>query len=222
MVHLDGPTEPYLGIPHLWRDLRSGRAGFGIRLGLSAAAAILCFSALMIMIGLVDSRGRVNDEQVFAGVALAIAGWLSSLYVVWGTFPRRRRALKVGFTCMCIWAVAIAISFVLGAALRSPEFFITGTLFAAAGSSVLFVAAAAYQGSRGRKMRTASGTISVVCVQCGYSMSGLDTCTCPECGRHYTLDELIRAQEYEALEHRPEAASQVAGELPAKADPSPA
>jgi len=32
-----------------------------------------------------------------------------------------------------------------------------------------------------------------MCLQCGYNMSGLTQCRCPECGKDYTLDELWTA-----------------------------
>ena len=37
------------------------------------------------------------------------------------------------------------------------------------------------------------------CPECGYSMNGLDNSACPECGRRYTLDELIGLQGYDGV-----------------------
>jgi len=31
-----------------------------------------------------------------------------------------------------------------------------------------------------------------ICLQCGYNLSGLTHCRCPECGREYTLESLWR------------------------------
>jgi hypothetical protein len=36
----------------------------------------------------------------------------------------------------------------------------------------------------------ASRVAPPMCLKCGYDMSGLNQCRCPECGRTYTLDEL--------------------------------
>ena len=40
------------------------------------------------------------------------------------------------------------------------------------------------------------GRVNVHCTRCGYSMVGLRDATCPECGREYTIDELISEQGY--------------------------
>src|SRR5690606_17633190 len=34
----------------------------------------------------------------------------------------------------------------------------------------------------------------VVCLSCGYNMTGLSETRCPECGRKYTVDELFAGQ----------------------------
>jgi uncharacterized membrane protein len=46
------------------------------------------------------------------------------------------------------------------------------------------------------EMRSVGGRIQVRCLGCGYSMIGLREARCPECGRQYTLDELIAGQVY--------------------------
>jgi len=38
------------------------------------------------------------------------------------------------------------------------------------------------------------GDNALICPNCGYNLTGLTTCTCPECGSEYTLDELVRSQ----------------------------
>src|SRR6185295_18227797 len=84
-----------------------------------------------------------------------------------------------------------------------PEFFIAGTLFLGAAALAAVITAAVHTGSRGRAIIVggagADGAVSVHCPRCGYSMSGLDAAACPECGARYTLDELIRAQDYDSL-----------------------
>ena len=44
------------------------------------------------------------------------------------------------------------------------------------------------------KRLSASGQEAVVCVACGYNLTGLKGTRCPECGREYTLDELFASQ----------------------------
>lgn len=46
-------------------------------------------------------------------------------------------------------------------------------------------------------LRNADDEINVNCPACGYSLIGLRELRCPECGREFVLDELIRAQDYD-------------------------
>lgn len=39
----------------------------------------------------------------------------------------------------------------------------------------------------------ASRQAAPLCLKCGYNMSGLSHCRCPECGNEYRLDELWRS-----------------------------
>jgi hypothetical protein len=40
----------------------------------------------------------------------------------------------------------------------------------------------------------ATGGRAVICPLCGYNLTGLRDTRCPECGGHFTVDELVRAQ----------------------------
>jgi hypothetical protein len=196
------PPDPerFFGAESLWRDVRSGRAGFGVRMILSAAALGLCLAILFVILGLLENnRVSIRDEEAFAGLAAAAAAWMVCLHTIWSTFPRWRRALRTGFVCIGIIVGTIGLSIVFGTALRRPEFFIAGTIVGGISSVLAVVGATAYQSSKGRKILDAAGTVHVACPNCGYSMSGLDTCSCPECGSRYALDALIRLQGYEAL-----------------------
>jgi hypothetical protein len=39
---------------------------------------------------------------------------------------------------------------------------------------------------------------TVSCPVCGYSLAGLREARCPECGTHFTLDQLLAAQSHAA------------------------
>ena len=43
------------------------------------------------------------------------------------------------------------------------------------------------------------GRINLNCPDCGYVMVGLSESRCPECGARFTLDELVRRQDYHLL-----------------------
>jgi len=40
----------------------------------------------------------------------------------------------------------------------------------------------------------ASGNATITCPTCGYNLTGLSECRCPECGSRFTLDELMALQ----------------------------
>ncbi len=40
------------------------------------------------------------------------------------------------------------------------------------------------------------------CPSCGYSLTGLNHCRCPECGKEYTLDDLWKAYKEQVPENR--------------------
>ena len=61
----------------------------------------------------------------------------------------------------------------------------------------------AYYAARGRPLEDRSGALVVLCPRCQYSMVGLESCQCPECGTAYTVDRLIKEQNY-ALRRRVE------------------
>lgn len=63
-------------------------------------------------------------------------------------------------------------------------------LLLTAGVAILVVFLIWRDGYR-RGWRSARGD-PPTCPNCGYNLSGLTQCTCPECGRTYRLDELWR------------------------------
>jgi hypothetical protein len=198
----DLPPDPArdFGFHHLLAGLRDGRAGWGVRIALSFAAAA-CLTGLMLLIvgGLEINGFLIRDAHIAIIIPLTIATWLGSLYLIWATFGRWRWLLRNIFTCLVIWAVAIGACIVLDSASRRAEVAIAGIIFLAFTASALVVTTSIYQLSRGRPIFLADGKISVHCPGCGYNMSGLDSSSCPECGQRYTLDQLIKGQNYEAL-----------------------
>jgi hypothetical protein len=56
---------------------------------------------------------------------------------------------------------------------------------------------------RGLRLKS-SDKSAVVCPNCGYNLTGLQSTRCPECGTQYTLDELLLAQPSQAEADVPE------------------
>ena len=199
----DSDRGPGATIAGLLRDLRSGAAGFATRLGLSLAAATASVGTLMVFLGLADTTAhRVRDGHVAVGMLLVLLIWVGFLFPIWGSYSRKRHIVRTVLTCLVIVIIAVCVSALFGVSMRSPEFFIAATLFLGAAALVAVITATIHRASRGRAIAGTDGAVAIHCPACGYSMSGLDTTTCPECGLHTTLDALIRAQDYDALRPR--------------------
>ncbi len=184
-------------------DLRTGRMGVLPRIGLSLAAAALLVSVLMFLLGMIDQGGRVDGEHIATGMALAGALWCGALAWVWSSYRKWRRLIATVCTILGIWLVAIPVCVVLSEVLRQEEFLIASTILLAVAATIATIVVNAHYATRGRPLEDRSGTIAVVCPQCQYSMVGLESCQCPECGAAYTVDRLIKEQNYALLRRVP-------------------
>ena len=194
-----GRGVPRPGDPSIREDLRSGRAGVPVRIGLSLAAATVLFAMVMFSMGMIDRFGRVQAEHVATALGLAGAAWCGILVVVWSSYPRWRRLIQTIFIVLGIWLVTIPMCVLIGETLRSAEFLIAGCIFLGISATIVTVSANAYYAWAGRAIEDRQGKIVVECPECNYSMVGLEGCKCPECGKSFTIDELIREQNYAAL-----------------------
>lgn len=180
-------------------DLRSGRAGWPIRLGLSLAAAAVIMATCMLVLGLIDHAGHVQEEHIATAFALGGAGWCVALVWLWAAHRKWARVLRTIFALIAIWVVTIPLCVLITRVTRAEEFFIGAFIVMAIGLSIGLVAVSIYRGLGGKAMVERTGEVRVKCPDCGYSMVGLESCTCPECGRGFTIDQLIAAQDYAAL-----------------------
>ena len=190
--------------PSVWRDLRSGRAGWPVRLGLSLAAAAGLLACLLLIFGLIEATGlRVSDEITAVGLGLGGAAWCTLLAWLWATYRSWPRMLKTAFAVMEGWAVTIPLSVLISETVRREEFLISGCITLAIAATIALVATAAHRAAGGRPLQDAEGNVRVNCPRCDYSMVGLESCHCPECGHRCTIDELIKAQDFARLRLRP-------------------
>ena len=186
--------------PSLIDDLRTGRAGVVPRVCLSLVFAGVLLALPMFVFGLIETSGRrVREEHIALGLCIIGATWCVSMIVVWATYRRWQRIIKTVFAIIGLWIVTIPLCVMLIELVDRADFFIAGLLLLAAAISILLIITAAYRSRGGKALRAADGTVRVNCGQCGYSLIGLDTCRCPECGWTFTLDELVDAQDYTAL-----------------------
>jgi len=187
----------------LVRDLRTGRAGAPLRIGLSLVAAAGLVSVPMFMFGVIDQGGRISNQVVAMGLALAGATWCVSLAWLWSSYRKWRRLIATICTVLGIWLVAIPVCVIISEVVRNESFLIAGPIFLGVSATIGTIVVNAHYATRGRPLEDASGAIAVVCPQCRYSLVGLESCQCPECGASYTVDRLIKEQDYALLRRIP-------------------
>ena len=129
-----------------------------------------------------------------------------------------RRLIATICTVLGIWLVAIPMCVIISEVVRNESFLIAGTIFMGVSATIGTIVVNAHYATRGRPLEDASGAIAVVCPQCRYSLVGLESCQCPECGASYTVDRLIKEQNYALLRRIPQDETEVPNEraLPAR------
>jgi hypothetical protein len=200
------------GLPVLWRDLRSGVAGPWVRLALSVAAAALLMVPLFLVFGVLEIAGRrVEDEFIAIGVGVAGATWCGAVAWLWGTFRRWRRVIKTALGVLGLWVLIVPLCVLVDETMPRGEFLVASLIVLAVALTIAGIAFSAYRGARGRPVEDRAGVVRVTCPACGYSLVGLESCHCPECGSAWTIDAVIRAQGYGGVleEGDPDAAEEV-------------
>lgn len=185
------------GQPSVREDILSGQAGWIVRLALSLAAAPLIGGCIAMAFGVMEMNGgRVSDEVAVVTFGVGGIAWLGVITMLWSSYRRWRRVITTLIGLTAIWAVAIPLCVLWDVALRNEEFMIGGTIMFAISFSIALIATASYRGLGGKALKDEAGAIAVTCPHCGYSLVGLSSCACPECGNTFTIDELILAQDY--------------------------
>ena len=188
------------GRTSILQDLRSGAAPWPLRMALTIVAAGIMIAAVLFVLGLVEmSARRISDEHVAVCLILAGAAWGGATTWIWSGQRRARRVILSAIGVLGVWMVTIPLCVLIDEVFAREEMLIGGCIVAAVAASILIIAISTYRGIEGRAVQDDAGRVNVNCPRCGYSMVGLETCLCPECGGKYTLDQLIRAQEYGAV-----------------------
>lgn len=184
----------------LWRAVCSGRAPVWVRaVSTLALAALLLAGALTGVWGyaIVLSDGYVRDAHLAAGLALAGLAWCALLPLVWRGRYTGARFVLPGVLTLAVALTATGMSILIDTLpVRDEELLIAAVLLAAGALVSLIWMPEVYRLRRGRSVLTSEGLVDVRCPDCGYSLVGLQDLRCPECGAVFTIDELIRAQNY--------------------------
>ncbi len=202
------------GRPSVFGDLRDGVAPWWLRLLLTLAVAAGCVAVVLLVLGLVDQAAwRIDDEHIAVGLGLGGAAWCVMTIWIWAGHRRARRIVLATIAILGVWLVAIPLCVFIDSVFRREELLIASCIVAAIAATILIIGMAAHGATAGRHVVDEAGTVHVNCPQCGYSMVGLESSQCPECGALYTIDQLIRAQDYAAVRRLPA--------LPSLIEPTP-
>ncbi len=189
----------------MWLDLRRGRLSFFGRLVLSVAGFGAALSLCLVAIAISAPNHRVQEEVAMSILAFGALLWVLLLAWLWVGHAVMGPLLRGLFVVAAIWFVVILLAVFIASRLPNDELWIGALIVAGITGTILYVASVIYTGLRGREIHSHAGMVNVQCAECGYSLVGKTDCTCPECGRQYTVDELIALQDYDALRWRPEA-----------------
>ena len=187
-----------------WRELRGQRRHILLRLAMSFVSGLALLAATLVgawVWAQVAGLGRVQEEELGSALTLGGALWLGALVWLWR---------NAGVALNVIWTVAIGaavlgLSFTVARVLhvQEPEYPVGALLFVGLGGILLVWLPLLVRRLRHRPLTDPENNIRVNCPQCGYSLVGLRELRCPECGTRFTLDELIRAQNYAGADERP-------------------
>lgn len=181
-------------------DLKQGRTGAPVRVLLSLAAAALALAPGMFVCGLIETTGgRAEDHHIAMAIASAAVLWGVALIFVWWGYRRCRHVIRSVVGIVTVWAVVLPSTLAVASAFRQTEFFIASMILPAVAMTLAFIALGVSRTVIGRRVVDRRGRIVVCCPACKYSLVGLRSTTCPECGERFTVDQIILAQGYASV-----------------------
>jgi predicted RNA-binding Zn-ribbon protein involved in translation (DUF1610 family) len=189
----------------LWRELRRP----DVRIGIIVGASIMVGLALAGL-ALVGAWGwaaltaerymRVRDDYLVVAFAICGIAWVIILARLWSRALRDRHIARAALATAAIAVVTPVIGVMIDAVLRREEEYLIGAVVLGAGAVTLRIwLSAIIHAGHGKPLTTSENLINVHCPECGYSLLGLHELRCPECGTQFTIDELIRRQNYGAV-----------------------
>jgi hypothetical protein len=184
----------------IWRAIRSPEPHPALRVTLSIVSALLLLAVAMFAAwayARTTTRGYAREEHVAVAIIVAAVAWIGALFFLWAPVRRGR-----GFAMALFTTLAIAVATIGGMILveetvrRDEEFLMTTVFLLGLALAILAWLPVFMRLSRGRPVVGPDDLVQVNCPGCDYSLIGLRDLRCPECGLEFTIDELIRAQNY--------------------------
>lgn len=200
-------SPPPTGLFGILRGLRGEQVGILPRLMLSMVTAlVLCSFALLgawayaVWNGPRYGGGRFYVRDNYIAVALALGGalWIPMLVWLWSGTRSSRPLLPPSLHTMAVWLITIPAIAAIDEFIGGDEILIAAVCLFAAAITVLIWLPAIQCYRLGRPVLNEENLVNVNCPECGYSLIGLYELRCPECGTRFTLDEIIRRQNYDS------------------------
>ncbi|MFH1748348.1 MAG: hypothetical protein ABIG44_15050 [Planctomycetota bacterium] len=196
--------EDESAISAVWRAWRAPEPNLALRVSLSLVTGCLLLAGSILAAWAyahLVTEGRIRDSHI--GIALLLAGlvWLVTLVVIWRPMRRGR-----AFILPALGTLAIAVGVISGGVLidemlrvRDEELLIFALVLIGGAAIILIWLPTVIRVLQGRPVVGADNLVRVHCPQCGYSLIELRQLRCPECGQEFTIDDLIRAQNYSGV-----------------------
>lgn len=145
----------------------------------------------------VYGRGYVRDEEIAIALVAASGVWVAVLFWIWGRVRRAGVLVRPILLTIGIGIAASLAGLMIDVFVRRDDETVIGAMFLIFGAFALLAwLPAIVRLQRGKPVIDADNQVDVHCPNCGYSLIGLRDLRCPECGTRFTIDELIRAQDY--------------------------
>lgn len=181
--------------PSVWKALREPEPNLVVRFAASLAGG-MCFGALAAVVAFLFDRAA--SPYTPFGVVVCLLGWLFFVRWVWSAPRARRSVIRPIIGTLAVWACAIPLAVGIEEIVRRDEEALIAAVILMASAATVYVWASAFLGWHLRRaVHRTDGLVRVHCPGCGYSLIGLRTLRCPECGQEFALDEIIAAQRYD-------------------------
>ena len=184
-----------------WSSWRSPEPNMILRLALCLAAALALLAGAIFAVWFyshVLTKGYVRDMNV--AIALAFAGviWLLTIYVIWRPIRRGRLFILpiTGTLAIALAVIGGGITITEVLRVRDEDLLIAALVLLGLTGTVFVWLPIVFHLQCRRRIFGPDNLVRVNCPTCGYSLIGLRDLRCPECGSEFTIDELIRAQNY--------------------------
>lgn len=165
------------------------------RIVFSLGIGFAIFAVLLFILAFAVETSELDYGVAMLGAAIALTLWGAILLQIWKGKRTTLAWILTSAGLLVTWLVTIALCFFWHAVnLRAQGLFIGGTVLAGMAGSIGLILFAVRSASAGDSSRKRAQMTTVRCPSCRYAMNGLRECTCPECGRRFTIDELFAAQ----------------------------